>query len=136
MTAPTRLAVVRVYADASRRGTAAGWGAAIVAGDRKPHVMGGSIAGERDTVGLEAVAAILARDAARRWLRRHGMRAELLVVHTDNQSAADHLARRLSGARVTFRWVARDHRARRLAHRRARLAPAGAGRQDVAPQHK
>jgi len=52
----------------------------VVADGRKPHIMGGRITGGRDSTGAEAVAMILARNSARRWLRRHGLRAELLVV--------------------------------------------------------
>lgn len=119
---PIRIAVVRVFADASPRQKLTGWGAVVVADGYKPHVMGGRIRSRRDTAGAEAVAMILARNSARRWVRRHGIRAELLVVHSDNQSVATALMLKNDSARVTYRWVARDHPMMRLAHSRARMS--------------
>lgn len=117
-----RVAVVRIFADASPRQHQTGWGAVVVADGRKPHIMGGRIAGGRDSTGAEAVAMILARDSARRWLRRHGLRAELLVVHSDNQSVAAAFQQRHATDRLTYRWVARQHPMIRLAHSRARMS--------------
>ena len=118
---PLCLPVVRVYADASPRTHRVGWGAVIVAEGRKPHILGGEILSRRNSNAAEAVAMVLARDATRRWLKRHDIRAELLVVHSDNQSVATSLMERMASKRITYRWVAREHAMMRLAHRRARV---------------
>lgn len=122
-----RIPVVRVYADASRRPLWVGWGAVVLVEGRKPHIMGGGLRrnnGALRTKGktdvLESLAAILARNAARRWLRRNGMRAELMVVNTDNQSVATKLMLEEDGRRLSYRWISREHPMMLLAHRRAR----------------
>lgn len=117
-----RVDIVRVFSDASARPHHRGWGAVLVADGRKPHIMGGAIRGKRRTsTGLEAVGIILARAAAQRYLRRHGLRVELLVVHTDHQDIAWTFQEREGTAKLTYRWIAREHPMMRWAHRRARM---------------
>ncbi|PWC98062.1 hypothetical protein [Azospirillum sp. TSO5] len=112
--------ILRVYADATIRGGQGCWGAVVVTPGRKMHVMGGSIYGPRTSESAEAIAAIMGRDAAKRWMRRNSITANLLIVHGDNANAQETLQRDRGDKRTVYRWVGREHPALVVAHRWAR----------------
>lgn len=120
--------MVRVYSDASADRTRVAWGAVVLVEGMKPHVMGGPLRRRNGktpklscTFALEMMAALRAQGAAKKWLRRHDLRAELLVQYTDNEGAEKRMREQFARAsRITYSWLSREHPMMRLADGRAR----------------
>ncbi|WP_377811862.1 hypothetical protein ABNQ38_36590 (plasmid) [Azospirillum sp. A29] len=114
--------VVKVFVDATLRNTCAAWGAVAFVGGRKPHVMSGQLPRRKNTNILEMLALQRAEIVVQRWLRRHGLRARLLILHSDNQGIAEQMAAKYGKRKLVYRWLAREHPAMRLAHRVAKVS--------------
>lgn len=118
----TDVGIVRVFTDSSSRNGQVGWGAVIVVEGRKPHVIGGIFTRKvpKKSHLAEFAASKIAMIRAYAWLRRNGLKAGLLIVHTDCQSILPTLELEVRKTGV-FRWIARQHPMMQIAHRRARV---------------